>query len=121
MKSNTPIDSLQQEPSPAPRQPDAFWPDFKARVDLYPQQARVPDRPSPAMRWAWASACAILLLVVGILPLRRVLTADRSGTTIESYAVGVAHSAVLILNDESSDSTILWVVDMAPPANGGTT
>lgn len=32
--------------------------------------------------------------------------------TIKSLDVGVSHSAVLILNDEPSQSTILWVAGM---------
>lgn len=108
---------------PPPKAPDEFWGDFRARVALHPQQAAERRLHPVAIRWAWAAACAILLLSVGVWPLWQMQAAAPTGTTIESYAVDVAHSAVLILNDESSESTMLWVVGMQETKleNGGTT
>ena len=88
-----------------------FWSDFKKRLEIYPQVIPAKVEIAPVFfRRAIAAGCMTLALM-GISyywmldPLKEI-------TQIQSVDVVASHSAVLILEDEAGDGTILWVVDM---------
>ena len=104
----TDIEEAMAGKSSVPGLPDrgAFWSEFERRArgrtreELY--------RASPA-RWAAAVATAALMIAGGILlPLRAARA--QAGNVINELEVGAAHRAVLIMNDASNRSTILWIV-----------
>ncbi len=101
---------------------DSFAEDFQARAKLRSQEQSVPTpRVSYGWRWGLASACAALIVMVAGLRMVVLPGAEMTGT-IKSIEVTAAHSAVMILDDENSDSTILWIVDMdAGDDNGDNT
>lgn len=92
-----------------------FWTDFRARARL-----RAQDRPAtmpPALplfrRWAIASAGALtvaLLLLTGILVSSRGTTGGFS--QMDSLQVDAPYSGVLMMNDEDTQSTTVWILDM---------
>lgn len=103
--------------------PDArtFWGDFRARARLRPQEETVPvgARPVPALRWAVAAAC-VLVMAAWVVVHHGPTAVSRPGASIKSLEVVASHSAVLIMSDEPSEATILWVVDMEiDDINGG--
>lgn len=99
-------------PKPGPREASAFWTDFKARARLHPQHEPARwSRAWPVPRWAMAAACALILVCwVGVHLSTPVQAAELS--TINSLEVVASHGGVLIMDDEESQSTILWIVDM---------
>jgi len=108
--------SLQQRMTP----PDEFWSDFKSRARMYPQAA-------PARMWiaplffrrAIAAGCMVMALVgISYYWLSEAVV---EATQIQSVEVIASHSAVLIMEGESSDGAILWVVDMEADGGGGET
>lgn len=95
--------------------PDAgsFWSDFKARAQLMNQDQQVAEPMFffSVKRWMLATACAALLALLGGLFLSR----SPGGASPESdmtLNVIAGHSAVLMIEDEPSQSTIVWIVDM---------
>ena len=58
---------------------------------------------------AMRDAAALIMLVV----LRGLPAAPAGGSHIKSLEVVASHSAVLIMEDEPTESTILWIVDMS--------
>lgn len=91
-----------------------FWSDFRARARL-----RAQDRPetttilSPWRRWTLASAgglIAALLVLTGILMLRPRSSGEFS--QMESLQIDAPHSAVLMMNDEDTQSTTVWILDL---------
>ena len=105
--------TLQADRPPAGMRPaDAFWSDFKARARLCNQDSPAPARRSPSlMRWGLATACAAALAVLVVL--QGLPGAPAGGSHIKSLEVVASHSAVLIMEDEPTESTILWIVDMS--------
>lgn len=97
------------------RPADDFWDDFRARAALRPQHEPVQTPTLQLPRWAWAGACAALVVVAAAFPLFRAGRAHAGPSSIESFDVGVNHSAVLVLEDKPSQSIMLWVVDMETP------
>ena len=97
---------------------DAFWSEFDRRA-----RGRTRDefpRTSPA-RWAAAVATGALVVAGGILLSLRAARAQ-AGNVINELEVEAAHRAVLIMNDASNRSTILWIVsgaEMKPEEQGG--
>lgn len=107
---------LQAETPATPPSGEAFWSDFKARSQLYPQHAPQPVRlPYHFLRWGLAVACG-LLVMAGAGVWRLTLPAQLS--TINSFDVGVKHDAVLVMDDDKSESTLLWIVGMDVQENG---
>ena len=92
------------------REPDAFWSDFRARVRLVNQEERDTGRHWTPI-WSWATAAACSLLIVGGLSYSWITTPG-SLSRIDSVEVIASHGALLIMEDEESQSTIVWVVDM---------
>jgi hypothetical protein len=110
-------DAAPEPPSPSP---DAFWEDFRARARLHPQRQPGPSARRLPLLWttALSGACAVLVLA-GFF-----LAGPAAGGTpsrITSVEVPASHGAVFILNDEPSQGTILWVVDMTSPGIDGET
>jgi len=90
---------------------ESFWSDFKARAQLMNQ-----DRPvaeplfSVSMkRLMLATACATLIALCGGLFLFSGRETPAGNMTLNVTAV---HSAVLMIEDAPSQSTIVWIVDM---------
>jgi hypothetical protein len=106
-------------PGGEPREAAAFWADFKARARLHPQHE--PARPAwgwPMPRWALAAACALVLVCgAGVYMGTPVQAAELS--TINSVEIVASHGGVLIMDDEASQSTILWIVDMDCDGDAG--
>ncbi len=102
----------QMRPEREPREADAFWAEFKARARLHPQlESARPSWRWPVPRWALAAACALVLVCwVGVHMSTPVQAAELS--TINSVEVVASHGGVVIMGDEASQSTILWIVDM---------
>ena len=104
------------------KMPDAedFWSDFRARAKLVNQEKpAVPALVLLSPRgWAMAAACAALLAfaVGGFILFQG--GADESGNHM-TLDVVAAHSAVLIIEDELSQGTIVWVSDMQSEDNDG--
>lgn len=94
------------------RQADDFWADFKPRASLRAQETPVPRRPAVTARWALVGACAALLVLAaaGVAPF--VSGRGRPVGAIRSVEVAGAHQAVLIMEDGSTGSTVLWILGM---------
>ena len=94
------------------RPAEEFWTDFKARARLHVQD-RPDPRPesSPFLKWGLATACAAALVMLVVL--RGLPGLSGRGSHIKSLEVVASHSAVLIMEDQPTDSTILWIVDMS--------
>ena len=96
---------------PAP-EAGVFWSEFRGRARMVHQDYLVaaPARFSPG-RLAFATACAALLIVMGgVFLSQRAAVDDPAGRM--TLDVQVAHSAVLVIEDEVSQSTIVWISDM---------
>ena len=93
----------------------AFWSDFRARARLRVQEepeARVAT-PALALRWAAAATCALLVAASAVwIPQRLAAGRTGGGGVVRSLEVVAPHSAVMIMQDEASRGTIVWVVDM---------
>lgn len=104
-----------------PLPPEAFWDDFRARARLRVQVS--PEATNPMIvpwrnRWAWAGTCAVVCFaIVGIRFMGGSPAAEAS--QINSVEVIASHSGVLIMNDDSSKSAILWIVDMEAGEDDG--
>ncbi len=101
----------------------AFWEDFRARARLHPQRTaeRETDSSFVFSRWAWAGACATVMALLAVLPFRGVLAGSREGAVL-SLDVETGHSAVVILDDARTRSTIVWIVGAdGQDASGGNT
>ncbi len=97
------------------RSADDFWSDFRARARLRPQEDAQPAA-GRALSWGWrwglASGFAAVLVCLAFL--RGIPQAQTSpAACINSLEVVASHSAVVIMGDEPSESTILWIVDMS--------
>lgn len=100
------------------RERAAFWSEFRALSRKYPRQD--PEfRPAFLPVWVPAVACAAILIVAGLVAafLRPVPASDKA--TIRSLDVVASHGGVVIMSDEPSQSTILWIVDMQVRNSGG--
>lgn len=109
-------------PAPSPAAP--FWAEFHVRRARGETVASAPgNRPrlrlaTPVLQWTpLAAAAAALALAVGGWFAWPALNAHRG--VIRSYEVAVPHRAVLILDNPSTQVSILWVEGMDAPANGG--
>ncbi len=102
--------AIKEQPATKPM-PEAaeFWSDFRARARLHPQQEYTRVHPRGwFLGWSAATACAILLLGVFLIG----LPTSSVGSEGKAFDVMVDHSAVIIMNDEPEQGTILWIVDM---------
>jgi len=101
-----------QADDPASRMPDSetFWTDFKARARLHPQETVERVRMPHAIGWVVAAACG-LAMVAGLF-LHQRPAGGGEDSVIKSVEVVASHAAVVIMKDEPTHSTILWVVDM---------
>lgn len=100
------------------REKEEFWSDFSARASLRTRELpRTPPLPFPTiLRWAATAACVII--AIGWFGVRMIQPgAGGDPSRIESVEVMATHSAVMIIDDEPTESVILWVVDMEE--NGG--
>jgi len=94
------------------RPAEEFWTDFKARARLHVQDRPGPRSESPPfLKWGLATACAAALVMLVVL--RGLPGLPGRGSHIKSLEVVASHSAVLIMEDQPTDSTILWIVDMS--------
>ncbi len=108
-------------PRTAPADARRFWSEFEARRTLYPQR---PPAPAHARRrhapWVWTlgslGATALGLLAAWLLLLQPAPVQADSG--IHSYEIGPDHGSVMILQDETSHATILWIDQLDLPDNG---
>lgn len=110
-----------------PRPADEFWRDFEARAegaqrlgvnDSPPVEAR---RIAPAKLAAWLSGPAIAVAAMLVAMFGMQSAAIASPDAIQSYEMGedVEYGGVMILNDEESQATILWIVDMEDQEDHG--
>ena len=100
-----------------------FWEDFRARARLHPQRTaeRAPAVSFIFSRWAWAGACATVVALLAVLPFRGGPAGSREGAVL-SLDVETGHSAVVILDDARTRSTIVWIVGAdGQDAGGGST
>ena len=99
---------------------DEFWSDFKARAKLRSQETPARNSRPLVLSWAVATACAVLL-VAGIVKFQLTRSGDtvQHGSSVTSLDVMVPHSAVLIMNDEPDQGTIVWIVDMEMNGKNG--
>jgi hypothetical protein len=97
-----------------PRPAQEFWAEFQGRVALHPQHAPAP-RSSPSRAYGWVAAGGVLaaaVVGVGTYLLGGYGAVASGGSIVRSYTVGVKHSAVVLLTDQSAQATILWVAGM---------
>ena len=107
---------VRQEPGMP--EPHTFWEDFRARARL-----RVQERPSIGrlprgmLVWRWAAvACsALVIAAIGYTFMPSTASALSSFDEVEVIA---PHGAVLILDDQDTQSTMLWIVDMSTGDEG---
>lgn len=115
----------EMKPSDRMAPADSFWSDFRARagsqdaeVTLSSQRRlmRIPTAP----RWALAAAC--VMIAVAVASIRFLTPAGiELASSVGSWEVLAPHSAVVIVNDGPTQSTIMWIVDMTTDnTNGGT-
>jgi hypothetical protein len=108
----------EQRTGAAMRGPEAFWGDFRARARL-----RAQDEPETRRLWlpawpAYAKACAVLaLFAVTVWVVYPAGAAQPAAVT--SMEVIAPHSAVLIINDAQTDSTVLWITGMNTDTRNG--
>ena len=97
---------------------DEFWSDFKARASLRVQNHQTAPQRRLGNTWLLAGACAIALFVITG---SYIINTKPSSTysVIKSLEIVASHSAVLIMKDESRDSTMLWIVDMTTDTSSG--
>jgi hypothetical protein len=89
-----------------------FWDDFNARAALRNQDAIEPARKPMVFSLAAATACASVIVAVTLFTYGIGRRSFEGGNSITAFDVLVPHSAVIIVNDDPSVGTILWVVDM---------
>jgi len=120
--------SLQREATGTPpRDADSFWRDFRSLAPYRRREAPGPSVRFPLLallnppRWALAAAALIIVfLAVGqfLVPAE----APEHFSRIESLEILAPHTAVVIIDDEATLSTLMWVVDMKMNGrSGGTT
>ena len=112
MKTHELRDAIQRMDAPAIRGHEDFWSDFRARARLHPQHEPAPQSALPRMApWLLAACTAALVAVFVFVPPGR-----QTGPTSEILAVDVLarHSGVMIMNEDDSQGTILWICDMEP-------
>ena len=105
-------------PDASLRPADEFWSDFKARAHLRRQDVPQPERSRLGLAWAIPAACAAALLLAAGLHVFSSGSAGAGGV-IKSIEVIASHSAVLIMEDDVMESTVLWIVDMEPVTPNG--
>ena len=96
---------------------DEFWSDFRARAALVNQESPGTAGGRAGSRVHWSpglvavAACAIAaILIAGVTYYYDAVHGGPSA--VEYVEVVASHGGVLIMNDEDTDGTILWVVDM---------
>jgi hypothetical protein len=98
---------------------ESFWEDFRARASLHPQFHEAEVHSPYVLRWAVATAGA-LLLIAGASLHTLVGGRDLPMNNIMALDVAAPHRAVFIMNDKSVGGTILWIdCDNAAPTTGG--
>jgi hypothetical protein len=98
-----------QRPTGSMSAPDDFWAGFRARADGLAQMPAPPRTPATAIRVSALALCAAFL-AFGALTYARRDTAEAGFNRVTSVEVDPAHSAVFIMNDAPTHSTIVWVV-----------
>jgi hypothetical protein len=95
----------------------AFWDDFRARARLHPQHEPETRVLPVVLRWGLATACAALAVMAAAY----VLTPGSSAglAEVKSVRVMAPHSAVLIMDNERAQSTILWISGMTAEKTQG--
>jgi hypothetical protein len=106
----------------SPRSPAEFWADFKARAELRPQEAAGAGTlrgHRGVLTWAAAAACTILV-GIGVVWFGLIGTAGAvMATEVTELEVQAPHAAVIIMNDQPDDGTIVWIVGMeGDPGDG---
>ncbi len=105
------------EPPPA----EEFWADFKARASLAGRAPALSAARSPSVAWArfaWTTAAVAVVSALLLVPLLRKpdvvsIAAVPVGTsTVEEIEVYVPYSSVMILEDEETGGTIVWLDDL---------
>ena len=111
-----------EQSGPPPTDGNEFWSDFKARASLANQES-VADAPlHGSFHWvvaARALAGVVLFAIMIAGAVFYVASREEGPNAVEYVEVIASHGGVLIMNDEESDGTILWVVDMELEDQGG--
>ena len=110
-------DEIPEPTAVCDRSGDEFWEDFRAHARMVPQLTDPEPGRAVAWRWAWVAACAIVIAAVAGLPATR--DREELGGVVRSIEVVAKYESILILSDELSDSTIVWIVDMQDDRNEG--
>ncbi len=115
---------------PAMREPEAFWREFKARADR--AEIQITESRDPILFAGWLKAVAGIAVLAGVVFMHLrdanesltqsqeiVLNSDtRSATSeggeskIKSLEIFTCYEATLILKDEESGSSILWIANL---------
>ena len=93
---------------------ESFWSDFKGRVRMHPQHEPAAAAPRGVIvRWAAAAACTVLLLTgVIVYQLRNGGAVQPAGGNVISWLdVQVPHAAVIMMNNDPEEGTVVWIVD----------
>lgn len=126
-------------PAPEPGPPEAFWERFKARAAMVPQDgAESPSaKPAPLLGFVGLqrlAALAATLMVAGALTvviLRGGSVARGAGSAsevvgrglvgqnqVQSVEVMAPNSGVMIMGDEQSSGTVVWIAGLQLPGAG---
>jgi hypothetical protein len=90
---------------------DGFWSEFRMRARRSSEAPAPAMRPAAFLRWAAATACTVA--VAGWFLFHAVPGAQaREADTVRSLDIVAPHSAVLMVKDESTQSTIVWIAGM---------
>ncbi len=103
---------------PEPGEAKRFWIDFRARARLGPGPEAVGSAPLRPWVWRWRWALATVA-VVGLLvfPLTRRVGSEQTreaGSEIEAIEVFVPYSALMIMQDQESGASVVWLADLEP-------
>lgn len=102
--------------APPPRDPKAFWEDFRARAALAPQIAPSSRVRTGVSSWVWAAASALAAVAVGIGVWRGVMPPPLSPAILSLSAA--ENRSVFILRDEPTAAVIVWVADDGAAESG---
>ncbi len=100
------------------RPADDFWRDFRRQAANVPQSAEVPVKIGLSRRkkiWLGLAGPAVAIAATLVAVFWSGAGHHATHDAVQSYQVGedVVHGGVMILNDEPSRATILWIADLA--------
>jgi len=110
--------ALSRMTTPPARDREDFWSDFRARARLHPQWHPVRESALPRLAPWLAFVCTVLVAALVLFPFGN---GESKASEVLSVDILAQHSGVMIMNEEASQGTILWVCDMETETGGDST